>query len=616
MRDFSVPRGILIAALSGALFTVAASLVFLAGTGLLGDFPHPFWQWWVYLWVYGGDLTVDRWLAISAVPAVVVASGFALAAFLVPRRVRGGSLRRRLPPGVLPDDPVRAPDDNHGHACWMTLIEARRLWGAADAEFGGVVVGEASVPHEERRRGDRDFDPLDRRTWGAGGKRPLLVDRCAAGTSTHSLTIAGSGSYKTTCAVSTLLTWTGAAVILDPSEELGPMLLKARRALGHRVFILSPRAEHPHGFNVLDWIDITSPLAQIDVKAVVGWVCGDAVPTAGQKSDSTSEFFEDMGKNLIICLLAHMLWDPELDDGDKTLRTLRAGLTLPEPRCRALLAKIHATSKSSLARDIAATLKGLVSDTFSGVYANATRATAWLSTEAYADLVSGDTFRAGDITRGDIDVFVSLPLKSLHTTPAAARVIIGALLNAAYEADGNVKGRILFLLDEASLLGPMGIVQTARDAGRKYGITLHLIYQSVGQIVAQWGMEGKRSWYESTAWRSYASISDEKTAQELSTAIGEFGALAWSEGTNTGISGRLGAASRSRGKGQTFHSLRRPLIRPEEVMHDLRADEQIVISKRGRPLRCGRAIYFRRPEMVARVAENRFFKEGGRVGSE
>ena len=89
-------------------------------------------------------------------------------------------------------------------------------------------------------------------------------------------------------------------------------------------------------------------------------------------------------------------------------------------------------------------------------------------------------------------MFLQIPLGALQSTPAVGRVVIGALLNAAYEADGRVKGRILYLLDEAARLGPMKILETARDAGRKYGITLQLLYQSVGQLERQWGRDGKR----------------------------------------------------------------------------------------------------------------------------
>ena len=50
----------------------------------------------------------------------------------------------------------------------------------------------------------------------------------------------------------------------------------------------------------------------------------------------------------------------------------------------------------------------------------------------------------------------------------------------------------------------------------------------------------------------------------------------------------------------------RDLIMPQEVMQDMRADDQIVFVKGQRPIRCGRALFFRRPEMRALVGESRF----------
>jgi type IV secretion system protein VirD4 len=137
--------------------------------------------------------------------------------------------------------------------------------------------------------------------------------------------IAGSGSYKTTGhAIPTLLTWTGAAVVLDPATELGPMLAADRRRMGHRVFILSPQNAALCGFNVLDWIDITSPMAETDVAAVVEWICGYT-----SRRDQTAQFFKDGGKRLITCLLAHILWDPELAPDLKTLYHLRNAISVP-----------------------------------------------------------------------------------------------------------------------------------------------------------------------------------------------------------------------------------------------------------------------------------------------
>ena len=56
------------------------------------------------------------------------------------------------------------------------------------------------------------------------------------------------------------------------------------------------------------------------------------------------------------------------------------------------------------------------------------------------------------------------------------------------------------------------------------------------------------------------------------------------------------------------HEVARPLIRKAELMNDVRGDEAFVIVRGSPPLRCGRAIYFRRPEMVEQVEASRFFR--------
>jgi type IV secretion system protein VirD4 len=500
---------------------------------------------------------------------------------------------------------IRGRSDNFGHADWLAMRAARRLFPGPDETFGGIVVGEAYRVDQDRVA-RRAFDPADKATWGQGGSAPLLVDPCRTG-STHALVFGGPGGFKTTSVgVPTMLTWRGAAVVLDPSREIGPMVQAFRQGtLGQRVVTLDPADPAAGAFNVLDWIDVTAPDAETNVEAAVNWICGEA---RGQIT-SGADFFRESGKGLIACLLADMLWDPALPAERKTLKQLRRILVTPEPEMRERLARIHATSASPLARDLAGTIKDLVAETFSGIYGNASKDTRWLSTTAYADLVSGDSFRTRDLTDGGLTVFVQVPLKTLQATPALGRVIVGALLNAAYEADGRVRGRVLFLLDEVARLGYMGVLEQARDAGRKYGITLLLLYQSLGQLLGQWGREGKQAWYDATSWRLFAAVQDPDTARELSAMCGEYGVVATARGDSTGSHGRgagIGAASSSSGWSENRSEMRRALIRPEEIIQDTRADEAFVLVRGARPLRCGRAIYFRRPEMAPLVAANRF----------
>ena len=506
---------------------------------------------------------------------------------------------------------LRARSDNFGHAAWLSMRDAQRLFPGPDPIYGGIVVGEAYRVDEDRVARVA-FDPATRASWGRGGTAPLLVDPCRTGP-THALVLAGSGGYKTTSVgIPTLLSWTGSAVVLDPSREIGPMVAEHRRqAMGHTVVTLDPATARTTGLNVLDWIDVTSPLAESHVAAVVGWITGEIRPgTSG-----SGEFFKGSGQDLVACLLADLLWDPELAPERKTLRALQRRLVTPEDQMRTLLGSIHANSASAMARDLAGTLKGAVPETFSGIYANANRDARWLSTSAYADLVSGGAegalpaLRTGDLARGHTTVFLQIPLSVLQTTPAVGRVLVGALLNAAYQADGRVRGRILFLLDEVARLGYMQLIEQARDAGRKYGITLLLLYQSLGQLVAQWGREGKQAWYDSTSWRLFAAVQDPDTARELSAMCGEYGVVATSTGDNQGSQARSGIASSSSGRSENRSELKRALIKPDELIQDTRGDEAFVLVRGSKPLRCGRAIWFRRTDWLPLVSANRFHRD-------
>lgn len=574
------------------------------------------WPEWHRLAPYAGQVPLPSLLAAIDLD-IGWAALFGAAAFAA------GLHWLRLPGGAAIRPPlIRARSDNHGHADWLSMREARRLFPGPDPAHGGLVVGEAYRVDQDRTA-RRAFDPAEPRSWGRGGTAPLLVDPCRTGP-THALAFAGSGGFKTTSiAIPTLLTWTGSAAILDPSREVGPMLAQYRRAqLGQAVVTLDPTTAGGDCLDVLDWIDTGSPLAEGNVEAVVGWIAGEPPrQRAGAPVGGSGQFFQDSARGLLACLLADLLWDPGVPPERRTLRELRRRVATPEEALRRRLGDIHETSASAMARELAGALKDLVKETFSGVYANANQATRWLSTPAYADLVSGGpegryapARKAAEITAGRLTVFVQVPLKVLQATPALGRVLVGALLNAAYEADGQVQGRILFLLDEAARLGPMQLLETARDAGRKYGVTLLLLYQSLGQLREQWGEAGRQAWYDGTSWRLYAAVQDPETAREVSALCGEHGVVATAEGDSRGTQGRLalglaGGASASSGRSENRTELRRSLIKPDELLQDTRADEAFVFVRGAKPLRCGRALWFRRPEWQGLLGANRFHRD-------
>ncbi|ANV25388.1 MULTISPECIES: Ti-type conjugative transfer system protein TraG [Hyphomicrobiales] len=491
---------------------------------------------------------------------------------------------------------IRGKRALHGEADWMKLADAEKLF----SQTGGIVIG-------ERYRVDRDsiaersFRADNSETWGSGGKSPLLCFDGSFGSS-HGIVFAGSGGFKTTSVtIPTALKWGGSLIVLDPSNEVAPMVSAHRTSADRDVFVLDPKKPET-GFNALDWIGQFGGTKEEDIASVASWIMSDSGGTRGVRDD----FFRASALQLLTSMIADVCLSGHTEKENQTLRQVRANLSEPEPQLRQRLQEIYDNSESDFVKENVAAFVNMTPETFSGVYANAIKETHWLSYPNYAALVSGKTFSTGDLAEGNSDVFINIDLKTLETHAGLARVIIGSFLNAIYNRDGSMKGRALFLLDEVARLGYMRILETARDAGRKYGITLVMIYQSIGQMRETYGgRDAASKWFESASWISFAAINDPETADYISRRCGM---------TTVEID-QISRSSQARGSSRTRSKqlAARPLIQPHEVLR-MRADEQIVFTAGNAPLRCGRAIWFRRDDMRACVGTNRFHGLGNTPG--
>jgi type IV secretion system protein VirD4 len=367
-----------------AAFTILASVTFLAGTGLWDDFDLPLWQFWSYAFTYPDEPVVRSWLITSSIPAAVIplAIGGAIAyqqrynpSWKRPGRM--AAMAATAPSRLLfspkyPRPVARGASDNLGHSDWRDPASTRQLFPpVGHPVWGGIAVAEAYRVDLDPALAGVPFDPNDSETWGQGGKRPLLLDDATKG-SGHSTIFGGSGTGKTASAVVTALTWTGSSVILDPSTEMGPMLSRAlRRQKKKVVHIGVPDPGSPlrnSGMNVLSFIDITRPDSELHVRSVVSWIYDEAAANAaGKAARAEDPFFANMGRALVTCLLAHLLWS-DSDEVEISLATLAAAF-VPEREMVDLLRGIHANSPSPLARRIASSLMQCsAEETWAGVY--------------------------------------------------------------------------------------------------------------------------------------------------------------------------------------------------------------------------------------------------------
>ncbi|MBB3918631.1 Ti-type conjugative transfer system protein TraG [Rhizobium fabae] len=496
---------------------------------------------------------------------------------------------------VVPEPVTRAKRGTFGDADWLPMSAAGKLF----PPDGEIVVG-------ERYRVDREvvhelpFDPNDPATWGQGGRASLLAYKQDFD-STHMLFFAGSGGYKTTSnVVPTALRYTGPLICLDPSTEVAPMVVEHRtRVLGREVMVLDP-TNPVMGFNVLDGIE-NSRQKEEDIVGIAHMLLSESA----RFESSTGSYFQNQAHNLLTGLLAHVMLSPEYA-GRRTLRSLRQIVSEPEPSVLAMLREIQEHSASAFIRETLGVFTNMTEQTFSGVYSTASKDTQWLSLDSYAALVCGNAFKSSDIVSARKDVFLNIPASILRSYPGIGRVIIGSLINAMIQADGAFQRRALFMLDEVDLLGYMRVLEEARDRGRKYGISLMLMYQSVGQLERHFGKDGATSWIDGCAFASYAAIKALDTARNVSAQCGEMTVEVKGRSRNIGWDTKNSASRKS----ESVNFQRRPLIMPHEITQSMRKDEQIIIVQGHSPIRCGRAIYFRRKEMDQAAKANRFVKSG------
>lgn len=494
---------------------------------------------------------------------------------------------------VVPEPFKRAKNGIFGNADWLPMPAAGRLF----PPDGEIVVG-------ERYRVDKDivhevpFDPYDTSTWGKGGTVPLLTYKLNFD-STHMLFFSGSGGFKTTSnVVPTALRYSGPLICFDPSTEIAPMVVEHRtRVLGRKVMVLDP-TNPVMGFNVLDWIE-SSNKKEEDIVGVAHMLLSESV----RIDTSTGSYFQNQAHNLLTGLLAHVMLSPEYA-GRRNLRSLRQIVSEPEPSVLAMLRDIQEHSASTFIRETLGVFTNMTEQTFSGVYSTASMDTQWLSLDNYAALVCGNSFKSSDLVKGEMDIFLNLPADILKSYPGIGRVMIGALIKAMVQADGDFARRTLFMLDEVDLLRYMRLLEEARDRNRKHGVSLMLMYQSVGQLEKHFGRDGANSWIEGCAFASYAAIKSLVTAREVSAQCGELTVEVKTRSRDIGWTTSNTGGRRS--ENVTYQ--RRSLIMPHEITQTMRKDEQIIIVQGHRPIRCGRAMYFRRKDMNKAAKPNRFAK--------
>jgi len=536
--------------------------------------------------------------------ATAVACAPAGLLLLIPMRERIIAAR----PGQKPPPPVRANSDLHGHADWMSEADLRRLANEPLPSRGGVVLGTTC-------RADLHPDQ-------DGGNAPLVRDPCTQD-ATHGLGFCGSGGGKTSAGVTPTLDpevgWRGNVLVNDPSSQAGSMCGPMREEWGQRVVCIGmPRLPNPNrnpdlppepprvGINLFGWIDPADPLFEEHVRSTVE----SLGPEKSVKPDNDgNRVFKVKADDLQVCLLADLMSDPNIPASQKTPARFIELAYIPEHNMKGVLETIYQESHSRLARLLAGALMRVYPKTFSGFCAETTADLSWLTTQSYANLVSGTapgSILPADFTHSDLCVFLQLGVKTMEDTPEIGRAILTALLNDIYRAEGQTRRSYLLELDEIDRFGKLDALSTAASQGRKYRIVVNGWWHNIGQMEKRWGEAGASTWRANAAWEFYSAM-DEDTAKAVSERCGTYTAIAPSEGRSSTSQSSQGNGGRSRGtnEGTTLQAVK--LLTAYQAERDLRPDEAIIFKRGARqPIRLVKAYYFRRPDMAAKVIPDQY----------
>ncbi len=536
--------GLFVLLLVGVLWNMLASLVFLAGTGLLSKHVGiPFADWWQYFSYYGWKSPpVGLWLKISA----GVATGLPLLLLIV------GLLRRGLP---------GSSRKLHGAAQWETESALRREFRA---RFGGLYVGHTGKGLTGRRRYLR-----------FGGPEHVA---CYAPTRSGK----GVGLVIPNC-----LLYEGSLVCLDVKKENWGATAGIRKEAGQKVFLFDPLA--PDGrtarYNPLTYVRRGTLDAFDDIQRISQMLF--------PHSDGDQAFWTNSARSAFVGATAFLSETPELPlTIGEVLRLLSRHDGAPY-----ILGMVQA--RRDAGRPYSAATVGALSDylsgsadTVQGIRKTMTASLSlWFNPRIDAATAESD-FDLRELRNSLHAIYVGVSPDNIERLRPLLALFFQQLVDLTVRVlpqhDPKAKHQVLVLLDEFPLLGPMPVLANAFAFVAGYNMRLMLIMQSKAQLrdPALYGPDKAAAMLDNCGVEVVFGTKDLGLSKELSERLGY--------DTVDGLSRsgpRFWRAFRGKNLNQTESDQRRALLLPQEVMR-LKPRDSIVIRPGIFPIKAKRIRHY------------------------
>lgn len=407
---------------------------------------------------------------------------------------------------------LHTPPPVHGTARWATPADAVTLIN------GDVLRG--------KRGGSRGIR-MGTLMGSAGEDTGLPLVANYPG---HLLTVAGTGQGKSaTQIVQNLLTYNGAAVVVDPKGELYDLTASQRRRFGP-VYRLAPLARPndapTNRYNPMDELadprELGSRARRLAEMLIVRQGSGDAA------------FFENEAVNLLTAVLMHVVEISE-DARFRRMRNLsevRRICTLPilagqkdrDPGVREYIEDVFNGMKESrnpYVRNQGSLFAGydrkLLSSFLSEINSNMA---FYDGHPGFGESCAGSDFTFAGLPEHSGTVYLTIPLKDTHTSFRYLRAMIGCAFAALEEQRDASEASLLFILDEFPALRDMAFMRDAVAQMRSAGAWFWFFVQDVAQLEGVYGKWSDVFLSQTDHQVYFGATLDTKTKTHVAHALG------------------------------------------------------------------------------------------------
>lgn len=396
-----------------------------------------------------------------------------------------------------------------------------------------------------------------------------------------------------------LLSWPDSAVVVDIKGENFERSAGFRARHGQAVFVWAPFADdcRSHCWNPMSVIRTDDRNTVGDILAL-----GQVLYPTDSRGSSTEAFFNEQACNLFLGLTLYLVETPELPRtfGELLRQASGKGRSLKEHLQTIITSRAAAERPlSDVCVDALNRFLGTSENTLTSILATLNAPLTIFSEPLVDAVTSRNDFSLDDLRRRRLSVYVVVPPNRLANSAVLLNMFFSQAINlntrTLPEDDKTLKHQCLFVMDEFTAMGRVGIVSKAVGYLAGYNLRLLTVVQSVSQLDDVYGKDQARTFATNHAAQILYAPREQRDANEYSEMLGTLTEKSASEGRSVSTGGK-GSSSRS----TNLSPQRRLLLLPQEFK-EIGVDRQVVLVENCRAIFADKIFYFKDPILAGRV---------------